>query len=242
MSKEKIRKVKDIVYPIFQECSKLVKDEFWIKLFDDLSRGKCPKSVMIYNGVLSSTNKRNGFSFNFIDNNDPEKLVVEIPELLKKSVYIYSNKDIINKENDFMNATNEYTTVKNCDRWKKIKVKKMKENLITNYCLEMKKKYKMNYQNSKLLYDTIKDALFVYKTQKSDDIIMKNGKIDYIEDIEYVEESEDGTKIKCFVNMREIDDENIKKNKKTKSENILNIKWKNYLSVIIKEVVKNYDD
>ena len=42
--------------------------------------------------------------------------------------------------------------------------------------------------------------------------------------------------------MREIDDENIKKNKKTKSENILNIKWKNYLSVIIKEVVKNYDD
>ena len=133
-------------------------------------------------------------------------------------------------------------TVKNCDRWKKIKVKKMKENLITNYCLEMKKKYKMNYQNSKLLYDTIKDALFVYKTQKSDDIIMKNGKIDYIEDIEYVEESEDGTKIKCFVNMREIDDENIKKNKKTKSENILNIKWKNYLSVIIKEVVKNYDD
>ena len=52
MSKDKIKKQKDVVYPIFQDCCKHFKDEFWIKLFDDLSRSKCPKGVLIYNGVI----------------------------------------------------------------------------------------------------------------------------------------------------------------------------------------------
>lgn len=207
---EKLRRQKDIIYPIFYECSKQFKDEFWIKLFDDLSRGKCPKGVMIYNGVLSSTYKRNGFSYSFADITDPNKIVEEIPELLKKSVCIYSNKDIINKESDLTDANNEYMTVKNEDNWKKIKVKKMKENLITNYCLEMKQKHKLSFNHAKNLYTTIKDSLYLYKTHKSDSIIMKNGKIDYIEDIIYNEN------LNCFINMREIEDENIKKNDKKK--------------------------
>jgi hypothetical protein len=234
---EKSRRLKDVVYPIFQECSKLVKDDFWIKLFDDLSRGKCPKGVMIYNNVLSSSLKRNGFSYNFIENKTPEVLVSEIPEILKKSVCIYSEKDIINKENIIQDATQEYMSAKSTDNWKKIKSKKMKENLITNYCLEMKKKYKMSYYNSKVLYDTIKDALYVFKTHKSDSIVMKNGKIDYIKDINYSED------LAFFLNEREIEDENItKNNKKNKNENVLDTKWKNYLSIIIKETVKNQTD
>jgi hypothetical protein len=241
MSKEKrndkIKKIKDVVHPIFQECSKLVKDEFWIKLFDDLSRGRCPKGVALYNNVLSSTYKRNGFSYNFSENKTPEEIVVEIQALLKKSVCIYSNKDIINKENDMQDASNEYMTVKYADNWKKIKAKKMKENLITNYCLEMKKTHNMSYNNSRVLYNIIKDGIYTFKTHKSDDIIMKNGKIEYIKDINYKEE------YNCFINEREIEDDNIKKSdKKNKEENILDSKWKNYLSVIIKETVKNYSD
>ena len=62
--KEKTKRQKDVVYSILQECSLLQTDEFWKRLFDDLSRGKCPKGILIYNGVISSTSKRNGFTYN----------------------------------------------------------------------------------------------------------------------------------------------------------------------------------
>lgn len=232
---EKVRKLKDVVYPIFQDCSKLMKDDFWIKLFDDLSRSKCPKGIMIYNGVISSSYKRNGFSYSFIDSKDPVKLSNDIQEQLKKYACIYSNKDIVNKESDLSNANNEYVNAKHADNWKKIKSKKMKENLITNYCLEMKKKYKLSYSKIRILYTLIKDSLYLYKTHKSDDIVMKNGKIDFIKDIEFE------TSIECFINTRDIQDDIIQKNKKIK-DNILDLKWKNYLSIIIKEIVKNYTE
>ena len=95
----------------------------------------CPVPVLDkYNGVISSSYKRNGFSYSFIDSKDPVKLSNDIQEQLKKYACIYSNKDIVNKESDLSNANNEYVNAKHADNWKKIKSKKMKENLITNYC------------------------------------------------------------------------------------------------------------
>lgn len=232
---EKARRQKDILYPVFQECLSLIKDDFWIKLFDDLSRGKCPKGVMLYNGVLNSTYKRNGFTYSFSEKT-ADIIVKEIPEILKKTVCIYSKNDIINKENDLSDANNAYSIMKLTDNWKKIKAKKMRENLITNFCLDMKRKYKMTYPNAKHLYDTIRDALYVYKTQKSDDINMKNGKIESIDDIEYSD------KYGCFINLREIDETNSKKIKKNKNYSVLDNKWRNYLTIIVKEIVKNYSD
>ena len=74
----------------------------------------------------------------------------------------------------------------------------------------MKKKYNLSYNKARNLYMIIKNSIYFYKTQKSVDIIMKNGKIDYILDIEYDEN------IESFINLREINDDNIKKNKKIK--------------------------
>lgn len=229
MSKDKIKKQKDVVYPIFQECCKHFKDEFWIKLFDDLSRSKCPKGVLIYNGVISSTYKRNGFSFNFSEQS-ADTIIKELPNLLKNSVHIYSNKDIINKEADINIADSEYMNAKETDDWKKVKNRRMKENLITNYCLAMKKKYKLKYKETKHLYDLIKESLFDLKTQKSDDVEMKNGEISKIEDICYDKSA------KNFVNKRFL---NFKEETAKKEQtNILHVKWKNYVSTIVKEIAK----
>jgi hypothetical protein len=230
MSKEiKSKKQKDIVYPVFQECCKYFKDEFWIKLFDDLSRSKCPKGVMIYNSVISSTYKRNGFTYNFSEQS-PEIIIKELPILLNNSVHIYSNKDIINREADINIADSEYLNAKETDDWKKVKNRKMKENLVTNYCLAMKKKFKLKYKDAKHLYDMLKYSLFDLKIQKSNDVEMKNGEIFKIQDIEY-----DKT-LKQFVNKRF---NNCEENEDEKEQvNILQLKWKNYVSTIIKEVAK----
>jgi hypothetical protein len=233
MATNQSKRVKEVVYPIFQECTKLSKDEFWIKLFDDLSRGKCPKGVMIFNGIISSTYKRNGFSYNFKDEKlTPEKLMDELPTLLKKSVCIYSSKDISNNEDTINDANSEYLNTISINDWKKVKNKKMKENLITNFTIKMKKKYKLNINSTKKLYTLIKDSYDVYKTHKSDDFVMKNDKLYKIYDIEYNEE------LKCFENLRlESEEENKTKNKK--STNFLLNRWQNYISVLIKEISKN---
>ena len=233
MATNQSKRVKEVVYPIFQECTKLSKDEFWIKLFDDLSRAKCPKGVMIFNGIISSTYKRNGFSYNFKDEKlTPEKLMDELPTLLKKSVCIYSAKDISNNEDTINDANSEYLNIISINDWKKVKNKKMKENLITNFTIKMKKKYKLNINSTKKLYTLIKDSYDVYKTHKSDDFIMKNDKLHKIYDIEYNEE------LKCFENLRlESEEENKTKNKK--STNFLLNRWQNYVSVLIKEISKN---
>jgi hypothetical protein len=92
----------------------------------------------------------------------------------------------------------------------------------------MKKKYKFNNQRSKQLYLLIKDG-FDYKTQKPDDVEMENGEIINIRGIEYDKLT------KFFINTR-----NIEEVKKEKEEiNILDAKWKNYVSTIVKELIKS---
>jgi hypothetical protein len=80
--------------------------------------------------------------------------------------------------------------------WKKVKNRRMKDNLITNYCLAMKKKHKLKYKETKQLYDLIKDSLFELGIQKSDDFEMKNGEIVKIQDIYF------DKKTNQFVNKR----------------------------------------
>ena len=230
-SVQKVKRVKEVVYPILQECCKHFKDEFWIKLFDDLSRGRCPKGVNIFKDVISSTYKRNGFAYTFIGEHiTAEQIVQDLPELLKNSLCIYSQKDIVNKKSDIHQAKNEYMNVKASDDWKKIKNRKMKENLITNYAINMKKKYKLTLPNTKALFNIVKDCL-LNKTHghKSDDVKMEDGEILKIVDIEY------NKKTKAFVNLRE---ENIDVKEKEKVD-YLNNKWEHYVAQIIKELIKN---
>jgi len=234
MNKEKkvpkVKRVKEVVYPILNECCKFFKDEFWIKLFDDLSRGKCPKGVSIYKDVISSTYKRNGFTYTFIGENITAKQIVEeLPELLKNSVCIYSQKDIVNKKSDISSANNEYMIVKATDDWKKIKNRKMKENLLTNYAIEMRKKYKLSLEATKSLFTLIKDCVLYTKSHKSDDVKMDNGKIVSINDIYYSKTD------KKFKNKREVEEEEYIEKEKT---DYLKNKWELYVTSLIKEIIK----
>jgi hypothetical protein len=228
MSK-KIRKTKEIIYPVFKECSELITDDYWCKLFDDLSRGKCPKGIIIYNGILTSSYKRINLNYNFI-NLKPEEIIKELPDILKNNAYIYSNTDIL-KNKELKSAKTEYSSLKKCNDWKKIKNKKMKENLITNYCLLLKKQYKLSSPQTKSLYMTIRDAIFYYKTHKSNDIIMKDGNISLIKDIEI------NLEYNLFINNRFKNEWN-----ETKTitlgkmeQDFLISKWDNYITFIVKE-------
>ena len=220
MVKEKSKRQKEVVYPILYECSLLQNDEFWKKLFDDLSRGKCPKGITIFNGIISSTNKRKSFTFNVTNKTDPEETAEELINILKNNAYIYSVKDIENKDNEEESA--------DADNWKK-KTKKMKETPIVNYILTLKKKYKLSNRNTRRLYDSIKHA-FNYRTHKTNDIEIENGVVVDIADFVY------DKKLKMEVNTRlETYDE---KMEEASVKDILGNKWEKYVNNVIKSIVK----
>lgn len=230
MVNEKIKRQKEVVYPILYECSKLQTDDFWKSLFEDLSRGKCPKGIMIYNGVISSTNKRSGFSYNVNDKTDPEETTEELINILKNSACIYSSNDIENKETSIQDSASEYSSITNCDSFKKIKTRKMKENLIINYVFKVKESYKLNNKKTKELYDNIKGALFDYKTHKSEDVLMKNGSIFKITDFEYDKNTKNIHNTRTNIFEEKVKEEIIK--------DILGSKWEKYVNNVIKSVVK----
>jgi hypothetical protein len=228
--KEKTKRQKEIVYPILQQCSHLQQDEFWKRLFDDLSRSKCPKGIMIYNGIITSTHKRNGFSYNIASKETPEELSEELVGILKDNAYIYSSTDIENKDGDFQEANNEYISAKTSDDWKKIKTRKMRETPIMNYVFSLKKQYKLDNKRTRDIYHNIKDALFTFRTHKSDDVIMENGIITSIRDFVYDKE------LKTVINTRfeKLDERETSE----KIKDVLGSKWEKYVQNVIKSVVK----
>lgn len=230
MVNEKIKRQKEVIYPILYECSKLQTDDFWRSLFEDLSRGKCPKGIMIYNGIISSANKRNGFSYNVNNKTIPEEVTEELINILKSSACIYSSNDIENKETSIQDSALEYSSITNFDSFKKIKTRKMKENLILNYIFKIKDSYKLTNKKTKELYENIKGALFEYKTHKSEDVLMKNGEIYKIIDFEY------DKSVKSMVNLRvNIFEEKLKEET---TKDVLGSKWEKYVKNVIKSVVK----
>ncbi len=228
--KEKSKRQKEVIYPLLQECSSIQDDDFWKSLFCDLSRGKCPRGILIYNGVISSTSKRNGFTYNINEKTDLEETAEELINLLKKNACIYSSNDIQSKETSIQEFKVEYEALKNTDSWKKIPTNKMKENLIINYVFKVKKQYKLKTKVAKELYDNIKGALFDYKSHKSEDVVMKNGEIYKILDFEYDDEKKKVQNLRMESFEEKVKDE-VKKD-------ILGSKWEKYITNVIRSVIK----
>jgi len=212
---EKNKRVRDVIYPEINECQEYVTDSFWKRLFDDMSRGKCPKGIVIFKTTVNSTYKRNGFKYCFQDT-PPEKIASDLVEILKTSGCIYSSSDIKKEEKDFETSN---TAKASYSSWKQIKIKKIRQQYIHDFILKQTNKHKLSDSASKHLMSLINSSLNVYKTHRSDDILFENNEIVSIKDIEYDES------LKEFVNVREIED----KEEVKKDVNLLKKKWENHI-------------
>lgn len=180
----------NIIYPIFYECIKFTDDDFWKNIFEELSYGKCPKSIYISGNNIYSTNKRKNFSY-VIDNNNknPEDVFNDIRDLLMNNTSICSTKDISKKKEQIK----ENAVVDNYSSWSEIKKKNIREIYIIKFVIRMKRKYDISWPAARQLYSIIQIA-FLYKTQCSKDVIFTNGRIESINGIEYISET------KTFIN------------------------------------------
>lgn len=187
---------KEVIYSILIECSEIVTDDFWKQFYKDLATGKSTKGIYITNGVIQTSNKRNGFIYTITDK-APEIIVEELHHLLTTYTNICSKKDISKKRQILKEIEDEIEEYKT-SKWSSIKRKNYKNSLFIEYVLGLKKTYDMSWQATINAYKTITYA-FECKTHGSKDVNYINGKIVDIEDIEYM----DGN----IVNNREIIEE-----------------------------------
>ena len=217
---------KEIIYPIFLECCEFSEDTFWKNVFEDLSYGKCPYGTYITKDFFCCNYKNKEFSYK-IEKKEPEILYNDIYELLSKKLGLLSHKDKIKKKIDFSILEDEIK--ENRKNWSNIRKKNIKDLLIENYVIEMKKKYSLSIKQSRELLSSIFTGM-VFKVITVKDIDYSDGIIKNIDGISF--------KKKQIIFERDIYDFDINitpyiiVDKKSMSDN-----WEKYLELLRKLII-----
>jgi hypothetical protein len=214
---------KDILYPIFLECSQFITDKFWDNIFEDLAYGKSPYGTYISKGSLTCKYKDKEFIYK-LEKKDPQILYTEIYLLLTKKLGLLSSQDKLNKKIDFENIENEIKEGRK--NWNSIRKKNVKDLLIENYVISMKNKYFLNIKQAKYLLSIIFIGM-IFKIITIKDIDYKDGIINSINGIEFKKKEiilkKDIYDIKYNVNNIIIED-----------KNLMRSNWEKYLEYLRK--------
>ncbi len=179
---QKKTRQKDTIYPILKECSLLVKDEFWRQFYEDLSAGKSTKGIYISNGIIQTSNKRNGFFYSITDK-APQVIVKELHHLLTTHTSICSKKDL-NKKRIIVQEIEEELSAYDKTEWTGVKRKNVRILLLVDYAVKLNEMYNLTWPDTINAYKVILNS-FESKTHNSKDVIYYNGKIKDIKDIEF---------------------------------------------------------
>jgi len=172
---------KEIIYPVFLECCEFSEDTFWKNVFEDLSYAKCPYGTYITKDFFCCNYKNKEFSYK-IEKKEPKVLYNDIYDLLSKKLGLLSHKDKIKKKIYFSILENEIK--ENRKNWSNIRKKNIKDLLIENYVIEMKKKYSLSIKQTRDLLSSIFIGM-VFKVITVKDIEYSDGIIKNIDGISF---------------------------------------------------------
>jgi len=218
---------KEIIYPFFLECCKYTDDSFWECVFEDLACGISPYGTYINKGYLCCCKGKN--SSYKIERKDAEILYEEIRTILKDRVGILSKKE---KQKKRIAFRDEEIRIKNSrEKWENIRKKTIRDGLIQNYVIEMRKKHVLSKKQSKYLLTLINIGL-LFKNITSDDIEYEDGKIIDIRGIEVV-----NGRIETIKNMYYTEDDS--SNSHLKKKKRIFDGWDRYIKDLKKLIEKN---
>lgn len=145
---------KELLHPIFLECRDKTDNEFWKSLYEDMAYGKYPKQIYInQNQQINSTNRSNSFQYDFKDKTVDE-MVIEIQELLLMHTNLISNDEInIKKTSNIQYKKDTWTN------WKDIKKKYIRDILLMDYCLEIKRLLSFTSNETIYLYERLSNLI-----------------------------------------------------------------------------------
>ena len=172
----------EIVYPKFLECCEFTTDNFWKYIFEDLAYGKTPYGTYITKNFLCCNYKGKDFSYKIDNKKSAETIYNDIYNILYKKFGLLSENEKLRKRENFDKKEKEIKSLNNS--WQMIKKKNIKNIIIENYVLNMKKKYSLDNKKTKQLLSIIIIGL-ILKTINSNDIEYKNNKIINIKGIHF---------------------------------------------------------
>jgi len=162
-----------LVYPIFLECCKYTKDNFWKYIFEDLAYKKTPYGIYIYCDYLCCNYKGKEFNYKIDSTKTSKELFDDIYKLFNKRFELLSEKDKLNRRSLFEENENKISYLK-----------KHKYNTIFQYIIDMKRKWNLTLRQTQILLSYILLA-FLLKLLKSSDMIFKKNKIISINGINF---------------------------------------------------------
>lgn len=171
------------MYPFFLECCQYTDDSFWKFVFEDLAYERPPIGTYINKNFLCCNYRGKEFSYKIDKTKESEVLYVEIHSLLFNKFGLLSDKDKANKRRLFDSKQDELRDI-NSSCWKSIKKKSIRQKIIENYVIDMRKEYNLSIPQSKRLLSIIIIGL-IFKTIISNDIEYKSGKIVCISGISF---------------------------------------------------------
>lgn len=228
---------KQVIYPIFEECSKLTRDNYWISIFQTCARGKFPRGFQYKNGLLIHRrgNKTNRI---LIPDVPVEAMSISIA-FFKEQAGIMSNIDRKRLEEEQKERILQDITTKELT-WKDIKGERIKEILIDLYVSELSKKHNYTKDQKDEFLTTVKKG-FMLKCFATKHITMKNGKISNIEGLIYNQEENS-----YYIDPRLVSNKKRRKviglgldEDETKYKNTPILLWEKYLDTLEKKQRKN---
>jgi hypothetical protein len=162
---------KEILYPIFIECSAYARDAFWKNVFEDLAYCKCPYGTYISKDFFYCNYRNKEFSYK-IEKKNPKTLYDDIYDLLVRKLGLLSHQDKFQKKADFIAIEED---IKNSRKvWANIRKKNIKDLLIENYAIEMKTKHSLTIATTRQLLSIIFIGMS-FKIISSKDIVYEDG-------------------------------------------------------------------
>jgi len=162
---------KEIIYPIFIKVSQLCKDAFWMYLYDDLAYGVCPYGSYIDTNTMSIISRLKGKQFNFVFvNQDPQYIYITLTELFSSKLNLYSKVEFLHQRAEFNTFLNL-----SYNAWKDIKKTNIKNILLQNFILRLKKQYHFTISQSKKILSIVNMA-FLFKLITPTDIVYDSEK------------------------------------------------------------------
>ena len=167
------RAEKKVVHEIFEKCSLLTKDQYWISIFNACARDKFPRGFIYKNGMM---NHRRGNKTNrVLVPNTPAEAYYTCMNFFKEMAGLMSVMDRKRLQRDEEERLLE-TISKTEIAWKDIKIERVKELLISEYIKDLAFKHNLSEDEKKELTTIIKLG-FMLKYFSAKNIVMSNGKI-----------------------------------------------------------------
>lgn len=185
-TKNKKKNARTVIHPIFEKCSALTNDKFWISVFQNCARGRFPRYFSFKNNLI--TYRKGNKTQRLLITNSPSEAFTSSIGFFQEAGGILSSADRKKRQTEEEERMLEISMSKDDITWKDIKMDKIKEVLISEFIDDLALKMCFEKDEKNELVTTVKKG-FMLKYFTTGDVYMEDGRIMEIDGLIYNEDT-----------------------------------------------------